>query len=154
MITRSLLVNPAGFGRLWWAALMFGVVSAASMAAEIRFQVQLVWGANDDKPDEPLKEVDSNLKEKLTAVFKWKHYYVVTNQTVAVAQGLPKRLKLSKKCEIEVQNLGKSWIEVQLFGEGKLVNKVKQPVIPPELLVIAGDDKNNTAWFVVLNPMK
>jgi len=39
---------------------------------------------------------------------------------------------------------------VKIFGEGKHLRTVRQPIPPGEMLVLAGDDKNDTAWFVVL----
>jgi len=63
-----------------------------------------------------------------------------------------KRVRMSEKCEIEVENLGDSTVEVKLFGEGKMVVRKKQALPTGELLVLAGEDKNDTAWFVVLTP--
>ena len=41
-----------------------------------------------------------------------------------------------------------------LFGKGKLVVKKRQRILPGETVVIAGDDKDYNAWFVVLNTQK
>lgn len=184
------------FSKVFIATWLFLVSGAAAYAGELKFDVQLIWGTNDDAPfaiDEDggkknlarsetnsaasdksgaaegavkgdqkskpagssrpkLKEVDSKLKDRLCGVFKWKHYYEVHRKQITAVPGKPEKHRLSGKCQIEVQNIGNSWIEVNLFGEGKWVNRVKQKVSPPELLVIAGDDKNDTAWFVVFTP--
>ena len=58
---------------------------------------------------------------------------------------------MSSKCDIEVRNEGHGMFEVRFLGEGKSLKKVRQVIPPGELLVIAGDDKNANAWFVVLN---
>ena len=58
---------------------------------------------------------------------------------------------MSDHCEIEVDNFGNSSIEVKLYGKGKMVVKKTQKIKPGELLIFAGDDKNDTAWFVVLS---
>ena len=60
---------------------------------------------------------------------------------------------MSDDCEIEVQNLGNSSIEVKLYGKGKLAVRKTQKISPSELLVLAGDDKDDTAWFVVLSQL-
>jgi len=38
-----------------------------------------------------------------------------------------------------------------LYGEGKCLNKMRQAIPAGDFLVIAGHDKDATAWFVVLN---
>ncbi len=125
---------------------------ARSGSTDLNLQAQLVWGTNKEKPDDPnLKEVDPIVAEKLRKVFKWKNYFEVKRQNFTVAVGSPKKVKMSDECEIEVQNLGNSSIEVKLYGKGKLAVRKTQKISPSELLVLAGDDKDDTAWFVVLS---
>jgi hypothetical protein len=120
--------------------------------ADLNLQAQLVWGTNKEKPEDPkLKEVEPGVAEKLRKVFKWKNYFEVKRQNFTVAVGSPKRVRMSDDCEIEVQNLASSSIEVKLYGKGKLAVRKTQKISPSELLVLAGDDKDDTAWFVVLN---
>ena len=121
-------------------------------STDLSLQAQLVWGTNKEKPDDPkLKEVDPSVAEKLRKVFKWKNYFEVNRQHFTVPVGSPKKVKMSDDCEIEVQNLGNSSIEVKLYGKGKLAVRKTQKISPGELLVLAGDDKDDTAWFVVLS---
>jgi multidrug efflux pump subunit AcrA (membrane-fusion protein) len=61
---------------------------------------------------------------------------------------------MSAKCEVEVENQGDSQVEVKLFGEGKMVVRKRQALKAGELLVLAGDDKDNNAWFVILTLAK
>ena len=125
---------------------------ARSGSADLNLQAQLVWGTNNEKPDDPkLKEVDPSVAEKLRKVFKWKNYFEVKRTNFVVTVGSPKKVKMSDSCEIEVQNLGSSSIEVKLYGKGKLAVRKTQKISPSELLVLAGDDKDDTAWFVVLS---
>ena len=125
-----------------------------SGSADLNLQAQLVWGTNNEKPDDPkLKEVDPSVAEKLRKVFKWKNYFEVNRQNFVVTPGSPKKVKMSDDCEIEVQNLGGSSIEVKLYGKGKLAVRKTQKISPSELLVLAGDDKDDTAWFVVLSQL-
>src|SRR5438034_10683711 len=108
--------------------------------ADLNLQAQLVWGTNNEKPDDPkLKEVDPGVAEKLRKVFKWKNYFEVKRQNFTVAAGSPKKVKMSDDCEIEVQSLGSSSIEVKLYGKGKLAVRRTQKISPSELLVLAGD---------------
>ena len=127
---------------------------AADGKADLKFEVQLIWGTNDPKPaDKELKEVETKITEGLKGIFKWKNYFEVTRKKMDVGGGATQRLKMSDKCEVEVQSLGGSNVEIRLIGEGKCVNKVKQTISPGKLITIAGGDKNDTAWFVVLKPL-
>lgn len=126
-----------------------------TVAAETKFQARLVWGTDEMKPENPnLKEIDAKTKEKLKAVFKWKNYFEVETQIVVVGPNELKKVKMSSKCEIEIQELGKDGFEVKLFGEGKLTKKVKQVFPTGDCLVLAGDDKNSNAWLVMLCPLQ
>jgi hypothetical protein len=129
--------------------------ASEAKAVEHSFQVQLIWATDGDKPkDRSLKDIDSKLQEKLKGVFKWKNYFEITQKPLTITRSASQKLKLSDKCDIQVQELGSSRIEIKLFGEGNLVLKKVQAVTPGEVIVLAGDSKNDTAWFVVMTPTK
>lgn len=154
MITR---LWPFSSGILATCLFTLVVVSTSPVFAanETVYQVQLIWGTNGDKPkDQPLKDVDAKLEKKLKGVFKWKNYFEVNNKPLSVPKETAQRLKLSDKCDIEVEDLGGSRAEVRLYGEGTLVVKKAQTVVPGEMIVLAGNSKDDTAWFVVLTPAK
>ena len=124
---------------------------AAAASPDLAVEARLIWGTNGQKPPgEKLKEVDVETKKKLKRVFKWEHYYEVEHQDFKVPISTKKRVRMSPKCEVEVENLGESSVEVKLYGEGRLVVRKKQVLEADELLVLGGDDKNDTAWFVIL----
>src|SRR5262245_56218749 len=76
-------------------------VLARGGTSDLKLQAQLVWGTNNEKPDDPkLKEVDATVAEKLRKVFKWKNYFEVNRQHVNVVAGSAKRVKMSDDCEI------------------------------------------------------
>ena len=130
-------------------------LSAADSPAEQKFTAMLIWGTDDEKPSEKekdLKDVDSALKEKFRKIFKWKNYFEVTRADVSVKVGEPKHFKLSKKCEVKINQTEKEGMEVELIGENKTVYKGKHSMPLKDILILAGDDKNATAWFVVLKP--
>ena len=123
----------------------------AAEAADLKLRAQLIWGTDGAKPaDAQIKELDAETQDKLKGVFKWKNYFEVTARNFEVPARTRKAVRLSPKCEIEVEHLGDALVEVKLFGEGRMVVKRKQTLKAGELLVLAGDDKNNTAWFVIL----
>ncbi len=155
MITRSL-------SAVWVAVALSVIIGTpgvglreALAAAETHYQVQLIWGTDSEKPkDKPLQEVDAKLQDKLKGIFKWKNYYEVSHKPVVVPKDGSQKVKLSDKCEIQVQDVGNSRAEIRLFGEGQLVVKKVQAVVPGEMIVLAGNSKDDTAWFVVLVPTK
>ncbi|MBI4327310.1 MAG: hypothetical protein HY674_18910 [Chloroflexi bacterium] len=131
--------------------LAAGLAQATACAGEMKLEAKLIWGTDGPKPDDPkLKDLAPALKEKLKGVFKWKNYFEVSHQSFAVWEGVSKKVRMSAKCVIEVQNLGGSIVEVKLFGEGDLVVKKKEPLKPGKSLILAGPSKDDTAWFVAL----
>ena len=138
------------------ALLVLALIStpaALTAKGELHIQAQLVWGTDGDKPPDPeVKRLDEETRKKLGSVFKWKNYFEVDRQNFKVALSAKKRVRLSPKCEVEVENLGDFQVEVKLYGEGKMVVKKRQVLKAGELLILAGDDKNDNAWFVIITP--
>lgn len=140
------LVLLLGFG---WGFLQLGV---ASVPVETRVQAILIWGTDEAKPTgKSLKEVDPKLREKLGKIFKWQKYFEVSRQNAAALPGKVQVVKLSDECSVEIKILPENLAEVKLIGKGKTLVTRRHSFAKPDALVLAGDDKNNTAWFVVLN---
>lgn len=141
-----------------WALLVlvataFQLAAADDSKAEQKFTAILIWGTDEEKPTEKdIKEVDPALKEKFKKIFKWKNYFEVSRTNVGVKVGEPKHFKLSKKCEVKINQTEKEGMDVELIGEGKTVYKGKTSMPLKDILILAGDDKNLNAWFVVLKP--
>lgn len=147
----SIVPRSGRIGLALLALVFLPSVMAADLDGEVDLLAQLVWGTDGPKPEgKDLKDIDQAMRDKLRGVFRWKNYYEVGRKEFKVAPGNVSRVRMSPKCEIEVRNLERSTIEVKLFGEGKMVVKKRQILKPVELLVLAGDDKDDTAWFVVL----
>ena len=132
-----------------------GGLRAAEATSTVKLQAQLIWGTNEEKPADPkLVRLDEKLEKKLQHIFSWKHYWEINHQLLAVSGGVPQRVSMSKQCDIEVACVGESEIELKLFGKGKMVVKKRQKIVRGESIVLAGDDKDQTAWFVVVTPPK
>jgi hypothetical protein len=144
--------------RIWIALLLCLFMSDwAVLAAERvqKFDARLIWGTDQDKPDHAdLKEIDPGLRKKLCKVFKWKNYFEVSRKDILLPQQSFKKIRMSPKCELEFAQVGPDGIEVKLYGENKLVFTKKQTLLPGEPMVLAGDDKNDTAWFVIITEQK
>ncbi len=93
-------------------ALLGYPLSPRSAPADLNLQAQLVWGTNNEKPDDPkLKDVDPQVKDKLRGVFKWKNYFEVKREIVGSREGerrkaraanqVPQASSLRNRCGIE-----------------------------------------------------
>jgi len=131
------------------------VTAAEKQASDMEFSARLIWGTDDEKPaSAKIVQCDEQTLKKLKAVFRWKNYFEISRKQVTVPYQSKKRVRLSKKCEIEISSPEAQTIEVRLFGEGKLVISKRQKIRLGELLVLAGDDLNKTAWFVTLTQVE
>ncbi len=142
------------FGVRLVAGLM-GVLLLASQlpahASDIKLDVRLIWGSNEAKsPNKNHKPVDEETAKKLRKSFKWKHYFEVKKLNETIPNRTTKRIKVSDKCDIEVTEMEGPKVEVKHYGEGKLINKITQNLEKGESIVLGGDDKNETAWFVLI----
>jgi hypothetical protein len=138
------------------ATLACSLVLSQADEKEIQLLAQLIWGTDQDKPSKSeIQEVSPALREKLRKVFRWKNYFEVRRQTISLPKQANQRVRISPKCELEFSYTGeKCMIEVKLYGEGKLVVQKRQALIRGEPIVLAGDDKNDTAWFVIITAPK
>ncbi len=134
--------------------LGWGFIQAplASEPVETRVQAVLVWGTNESQPSgKNIKELDAKLRERLANIFKWRNYFEVSRKTAGVTPSKPQLVKLSDDCSVDIKLLPDNQAEVKLIGKGKTIVTRRHSLAKPDALVLAGDDKNNTAWFVVLS---
>jgi hypothetical protein len=131
---------------LGWAA------SPTGLAAERHLEAQLLWATDDAKSPNPNhKPVDAALEKKLKSIpLKYKHYFEVKRQAFTINDQAYSKVEMSKHCYIEVKDKGETRVTVKLYGEGKFVKRLDGPLPKGETVAIAGDDKNGTAWLVVV----
>ena|SRR5258706_16317844 len=143
----------------WWgrSLLVFLMLNSSiqpTSAAELKLEAKLIWATNDDKsPDPEHKPVDPATAEKLRKVFKWKNYFVVNRIVKVVPSRGSNRFELSKRCTVEIRELEGPRVEVKLIGEGKEVHKTTKTLTKGESFTYAGDDKNESAWFVIITEL-
>lgn len=138
---------------LWTALVAVLAGSVAGISAEKngrKIEIQLVWGTNEPKsPDETHEPLDADLTKKLR-MFKWKHYFLVKKAVVPVSATEPARKRLSKECEVQLKDGSNSMLEVELWGKGKLIRKIKEKVTKEDTVTIAGDAENDSAWLILI----
>ncbi len=143
-----------------WLAILAGLIHGSvfsTAAAEFKIKAQLIWGTDISKPYDPsLKNIEPALKEKLARVFRRTYYYEVDRQQLTVAALHSSLTSMSHECVIEVEHLGESNFRVSLYGEGKLVQTVRQSLLPGNYLTFAGDVKKDPeqTWILALSLVK
>ncbi|MFN0067264.1 MAG: hypothetical protein ACKVYV_06465 [Limisphaerales bacterium] len=136
-----------------WLVLTAGLVLPARAGDKDRpakYQAQLIWGTNGQKPDKPLKEVSPQVQECLGRIFKWMNYWEVAEKTVEVRPDSTASVEMSDECRLEIRRFPGHEVEVQFFGKGRQVFTQKQKLPPGEKLIVGGDSKKENAWFVVV----
>ena len=118
---------------------------------------QLIWGTNDDPKKYPKLKPVAAEGRKVFGSFKWKHYLVTEEKDFGLKPGEKKKVKMSDKCTLEVRHLGggkkttdPQKFQVNLFGDGKLIGKTTKRLSGHDKIMLGGDLKNGTAWFVLL----
>ena len=136
---------------LFAAFLAFTAFSAS--AEDLKLDVRLVWGTDlEQSPNPEHKPLDAATAKKL-GIFKWKKYFMVNRKQVDVPSGGAKKVRLSPECEIEIRDLQGPMVEVNIYGKGKHVKKIVEKISREDLLTIAGDDKNDCAWFILIKEL-
>ena len=141
--------------RYFLTLLLFIGGATQTFAANLKLEAKLIWGTNDDKSPNPNhKELDSGTKEKLRKVFKWKNYFAVNHLVKPVPSRGTNKFELSKDCTIEIKELEGPKVEVKLIGEGREVHKTTLTISKGQSVVYSGDDKNESAWFVMITELE
>ncbi len=128
----------------------------AADSSTLHLQIVLVWASNGQKPsDKNAKELEPDLTKRLRKTpYKWKDYYEVRRKAVSVTANNIEKLPMSSRCSLEIKNSGSERVEVKLIGEGKPVSRQVESLPRGHIMVIAGDDKNDTAWLILLRQQK
>ena len=136
--------------------LILGMATPA-FAANVKLEAKLIWGTNDDhdySKDKKHKRVDDATTGKLRACFKWKNYWEVTNQVSHIPSRGSTTLKMSEPCTLKITELEGPKIELELIGKGKPVTRAVKTLVKGELTTIGGEDKNGSAWFILVNQLE
>jgi hypothetical protein len=143
--------------RLWpvVAAAVLALSSPAVFASVLKVEAKLIWATDESKSPNPNHTpVDPATAERLRKTFKWKNYFVVNKVVKEVPSRGSQRFELSKKCTVEIKELEGPSVEIMLIGEGKPVHRAVKPLSKGESFVYSGDDKNETAWFVMITELE
>ncbi len=132
------------------ALAVSGIAFGGALPENLNVSATLVWGTKEQPKDKGLKRVNEKLQKKLHSSFKWEHYFEVSAKDFDVQGAKAQRVRISKACEIEVKRLAADELHLKLIGHGKVVVDKKHQLAREDSVVLGGPDKNNSAWFVVL----
>src|SRR5258705_105041 len=108
--------------------LLLGSVSTALAGNDLTMKATLIWGCDEEKPNDPkIKPVSPEMAKRLRGIFKWKYYFEVKTESAKIAEKGTKDFVLSDKCTVKLKNDGKSY-EAKLFGENKLLKAISQQI--------------------------
>jgi hypothetical protein len=149
--------RPFRFCRRGLISLIVLGMSLPALAANIKIEAKLIWGTNEDRDyqkDKGHKRVDEVTTAKLTNCFKWKSYWQINTIVTNIPSRGTVTLKMSEPCTIKITELEGPKIELELIGKGKPVTRAVKSLVKGELTTIGGEDKNGSAWFVLINQLE
>jgi len=146
-----------------WLATMVGwlATTAASVAADGKYRVQLVWGTDEARPEgKDMKPLDPSISGRLRQL-RWKNYFVTKSETATADAKEHRRVTLSDRCAVDLKELPGGKLEVRMFSlkSGLEPKQVASRTIgieelkKGELMVYAGDSKDrwDDCWLVIVD---
>ena len=114
------------------------------------FYVQLIRGTETMQPPVPgCKQVGPRLAETFRPVFKWKSYWEITRQQVALVPGQATRVRLGNGREAEIALRNPKERSVAAFQNGQLVERTISPT-GEAMTIIGGNRDGKSVWFIVV----
>jgi hypothetical protein len=114
------------------------------------FYIQLIRGTETTQPPVPgCKKVGPKLAGTLCPVFKWKSYWELNRQQVAVLPGRAMRVKLGNGREAEIDLRSPKLRSVAAFQNGQLIERTISPS-GEAMTVISGNRDGKSMWFIVV----
>jgi hypothetical protein len=129
--------------------LALNLAALAAVAADLKLEAKLIWGAND-----PPATVNHNLEDPALAAalrrnFKWTNYCEITNLAAVIPLNQSRLLRLSDRCTVSIKYLGSSLVAVDCLNEGKQISKGTN-ALP---CIYSGTNLDDTAWFIRLRSL-
>lgn len=139
-------------GMLFFGGAAVGPVHAedAKKVEPLPIRLQLIWGTDSKSKSGRFEEVDPAIKERLNEFLKWQYYYEISNKQVKLEDDKLQSVQMSKKCEIRIRRIENRTVEVQLYGENKLIIKKRAKISARKPQCVAGRNEVNADFWGVL----
>ena len=112
--------------------------------------IQVLRGTERNRsPEAEWKAIGPKLSQKLSSVFKWKHYWEVKRQKVAVTQEKVTKIYLLPDRDLEIETVKGGPAELRLYLKGELRRKLRLPV-KTKVAILGGDSAEDEGWFIVV----
>src|SRR5256886_14695645 len=116
---------------LFCLAFMGFLTGMAEDAQKVTFHVQLIRGADSDKPDDPSwKAIGPKLNKNLRTVFRWTNYWEVKRESATLAKGKVAKLRLTPERTVEIRLLDPPNTQIRLFHNGGVTRRAPPPLRP------------------------
>lgn len=139
--------------RIVLAFLLLGALPLARGAeatTTVTFYVQLIRASDADAPPTPQAHlIGSKLDHRLHDIFRWKNYWEIKRETVALHMGSKVRKRMSPQQEIELAWPGAHEMTVSMFSKGKLTRRRAQSV-DATFYIAGGETDAAEPWFIVV----
>lgn len=139
--------------RLWPLMLCLVLARGAARGAEgaaLTCYLQFVCASDQETPPAPnAKTIGPELRQRLNAVFKWKHYWELKRQPVHLQPGGKIHVTLNSEREVELDWVSAGTMAVQVYYRGRLSRSSEVPVAKC-FSVAGGDASDGRSWFVVI----
>jgi len=135
-------------------SFLLAIIVSASADQEpgCTFYLQLVRGNDQNHPPtDYAKPIGPILNRKLKAVFKWKNYWELNRNCIAIKEGERIRKRLSKEHEVEIELPEPDTLTIRVFLNGRLSRTRTQPV-HDAFCVTGGNEGSDQSWFIVVGP--
>jgi hypothetical protein len=130
--------------------LLASVCCQAASEGGLTFYLQSVRGNDRDAPPTShAKPTGPKLSERLSSVFKWRHYWELKQESIVVTQGHRIRRRMFPEREVEVELLDDRRMTTRIFTNGKLT-RIRQQPTEAAFVVAGGPERDNQSWFIVV----
>ena len=126
---------------------IFSIAASAAEPSKKTVYVQFIRGT-DKECQTPCREIGPKLSEKLSPVFRWKHYWEIDRRKITLVDGKATRLDMpgDRKLEIQAEN---SEVEARLHRKSGVVTKERKS-LNKGMLIVGGEEASRESFFVVI----
>ena len=134
--------------------VIFGLVLAvmSTRAADLKLEAKLIWGSNDptDKVQHPSWLKTRNFLLDLHRIFKWDNYYEINTKDVSIPQDENRHFADEREMQVGGKESRQQSHRSKLHRQRQASQPRNHSLPPGQWFTLGGNDKNNSAWFVVM----